>query len=66
MSRGAWGTWASAPSRCRTPASRSTPPDGGGVRADETPRVVMANLNQEFASVLDTDTLLACAADDPL
>lgn len=34
-------------------------PDGGVVRADETHRAAMANLNQEFATVIETSTVLA-------
>jgi nicotinamidase-related amidase len=33
--------------------------DGAHVRADDTHRAVMANLHQEYATVLDTSTLLA-------
>ncbi len=34
--------------------------DGSLVKADDTHRVIMTNLNQEFASIIDTATLVEC------
>lgn len=39
--------------------------DGSLVKADETQRVVMSNLNQEFATVIDTATLLEVSREHP-
>jgi len=37
--------------------------DGGLVKADDTHRAVIANLNQEFATVIDTSILLGSIGD---